>query len=665
MKKFLFSIALAALGTVVMAQPRMMQRQKPNVYYTKEITPEALVRMFNVLDVNPEGHVAVKISTGERGNNHYLKPELIRDLVNKVNGVIVECNTAYGGSRQDVKEHWKTIEEHGFTKEFAVDIMDQYGQMRIPVKDKKNIKYDIVGDHLANYDFMINLAHFKGHAMGGFGGVLKNASIGVASTEGKAYIHSAGFTDDPVAAWKNLPEQDRFLESMAAAAQAVHNYMDGKVLYINVMNNMSVDCDCDGNPAKPELKDMGIVASLDPVACDQACLDMVFNHKATKGDDEKPLIERINRQHGTYITEYAEKIGLGSREYKLVDVDEIVGGLTDAYKGYFDVGVALNMFNLSTERQVELIKANYSSITAENCMKPASLQPKEGEWNWADADKLANFCRENKIKMRGHCLCWHSQFADWMFTGPDGKPASKELFYERLEKHIKTVVNRYKDIVYAWDVVNEAMTDDEKAEDPYRQSRHYKLCGDEFIAKAFQWAHEADPKAILFYNDYNECTPHKRDKIYNMVKKMQDAGVPITGIGMQAHYNIYEPSEDLFKAAIEKYSELVKHIHITELDVRVNREMGGQLQFSRTGETVTPMVKMRQQRQYDMLFRVLREHKDVIDVVTFWNLSDLDTWLGTANYPLPFDKNLLPKDFYYSLRDWEKQPKNPFPWMGF
>lgn len=299
------------------------------VYFTKDITPESLVKIYKALGVETKGHVAVKISTGEGGNNHYLKPTLIRNLVDEVNGTIVECNTAYGGTRQDPKKHWETIHEHGFDSLFAVDIMDEYGEMRIPIRDKKHLKFDIVGDHLANYDFMINLAHFKGHTMGGFGGVLKNASIGVASTSGKAYIHSAGRTTDPKLTWTpeykaSGPTQDLFLESMAAAAQAVHDYFDGgkKVVYINVMNNMSVDCDCDGHPAEPKLKDMGILASLDPVALDQACLDKVFNHKASEGDDEKPLIERINRQHGTYIVDYAEQIGLGSKKYVMVDIDK-------------------------------------------------------------------------------------------------------------------------------------------------------------------------------------------------------------------------------------------------------------------------------------------------------------------------------------------------------
>lgn len=321
MKKIVLTFALMMAAVVAIAQENL-----PTVYFTREISPEALVRMYKALGVEATGRVAVKISTGEGGNNHYLKPTLIRDLVEEVNGTIVECNTAYDGTRQDVKKHWQTIHDHGFDSIAAVDIMDEYGQMRIPCPDKKHLKYDIVGDHLANYDFMINLAHFKGHAMGGFGGVLKNASIGVASTAGKAYIHTAGKTDDVSIAWSREylaagPTQDLFLESMAAAAQAVHNYMQGRVLYISVLNNMSVDCDCDGTPEEPKLKDMGIMASLDPVALDQACLDMVFDYKGKQGDDNQPLINRINRQHGTYITEYAEKIGLGSKKYKKVNLD--------------------------------------------------------------------------------------------------------------------------------------------------------------------------------------------------------------------------------------------------------------------------------------------------------------------------------------------------------
>ena len=277
------------------------------VYFTREITPEALVRIYKALGKEAKGRVAVKISTGEAGGHNYLKPELIRNLVDEVGGTIVECNTAYAGSRNTSAAHWKTIRQHGFDKIAKVDIMDEHGDMRIP--------------SLANYDFMVNLAHFKGHAMGGFGGVLKNQSIGVASSAGKTYIHTAGKVQSPDELWNNLPAQDYFLESMAAAAQAVADYFKGNILYINVMNNLSVDCDCDSSPDEPKLKDMGIMASLDPVALDKACLDMVFNHKSTEGDDAKPLIERINRQHGTHIVDYAEKIGLGSTAYVVVDID--------------------------------------------------------------------------------------------------------------------------------------------------------------------------------------------------------------------------------------------------------------------------------------------------------------------------------------------------------
>jgi len=312
MKRTLFFAAAIMLSAAAFAQSK--------VYFTRDITPEALVKIYQAVGRKAEGRVAVKISTGESGGNNYLKPTLIRRLVEEVDGTIVECCTAYGGSRQDVTKHWATVHEHGFDSIAAVDIMDEFGQMRIPVQDRRHIKYNIVGDHLGSYDFMINLAHFKGHAMGGFGGVLKNASIGVASTAGKAYIHSAGFTDDPALCWQHIDDQDGFLESMAAAAQAVHNWFGHgeRILYINVMNNMSVDCDCDAHPADPKLKDMGILASTDPVALDKACLDLVFNHKATPGDDNKPLIERINRQHGTYIVDYAQQIGLGSMKYELV-----------------------------------------------------------------------------------------------------------------------------------------------------------------------------------------------------------------------------------------------------------------------------------------------------------------------------------------------------------
>lgn len=352
-------------------------------------------------------------------------------------------------------------------------------------------------------------------------------------------------------------------------------------------------------------------------------------------------------------------------------VDNGPASLKDAYDGYFTVGVAVNQRNVSDSTQIELIKKEFNSITAENDMKPGELHPAEGVWNWERGDKIADFCRKNGIKLRGHCLVWHSQFCDWMFNDKNGKPVSKEVFYSRLRDHIHQAVNRYKDVVYAWDVVNEAMSDAGRGwrghePNPYRESKLYKLCGDEFIAKAFEYAHEADPDAILFYNDYNAATPIKRDRIYNMVKKMQDAGVPITGIGMQGHYNIYGPSEEDVDSALTKYSELVDHIHITELDIRCNEEMGGQLRFSRgENNAIPPYIATLHEDQFARIFRVFRKHKDVIDNVTMWNLSDADSWLGVNNHPLLFDENLKPKKAYYAVKNFDEKLDRTVPKEDF
>ena len=298
-------------------------QQTAKVYFTKEITPESLVKIYEALGVKEHGRVGVKISTGESGGNNYLKPTLIRGLVEKVNGTILECCTAYGGSRQDKAKHWATIHEHGFDSIFAVDMLDEYGDLRIPVKDKKWIKYDIVGDHIGNYDFCINLAHFKGHVMGGFGGVLKNQSIGFASTAGKAYIHSHGVTAEASECWKHTQPQDAFLESMASAAQGVADWFgEGNIVYINVLNNISIDCDCDAHPHAPEIQDIGIVASTDPVACDRAAYDLIYNVKKDEKNNPDPLRARIEKQHGIHIVEWAEKIGLGTSKYKLVSLDK-------------------------------------------------------------------------------------------------------------------------------------------------------------------------------------------------------------------------------------------------------------------------------------------------------------------------------------------------------
>lgn len=312
MKKTILLFAFLVFGVSSFAQS--------NVYFTSEITPESLVEIFEALGVTPSGSVALKISTGESAQSNYLRPEFIRNLVEATNATIVECNTAYGGVRDNTESHLQVIAERGFPEIAKVDIMDADGDLIIPVSDTTWIKYNIVGSHLASYDFMINLAHFKGHARGGYGGVLKNQSIGVASKHGKCYIHTAGQTTSII---YGNNTQDSFLESMAAAAQAVHNYFkqDGKnIVYINVMNNLSVDCDCNDHPAAPEMNDVGILASTDPVALDKACLDLVFNHNSTQGNNAKPLIDRINEQHGTHTVEYAEQIGLGSQQYNLIEI---------------------------------------------------------------------------------------------------------------------------------------------------------------------------------------------------------------------------------------------------------------------------------------------------------------------------------------------------------
>lgn len=316
MMKRTILITIAAILTTISASAQS------KVYMTREISPEALVKIYKALGRPAKGHrVAVKISTGEAGNPNYLKPTLISQLVDTVHGTIVECNTAYAGKRNTIEAHWQTIQEHGFDTIAPVDLMDEEGQMRIPVRDRRHIRYDIVGNHLPRYDYMINLAHFKGHAMGGYGGVLKNASIGVASADGKAYIHTAGKTDKTEEMWQNIAEQDLFLESMAAAAQAVDDYFGENIVYINVMNNMSVDCDCAAHPSEVLLKDYGILASTDPVALDKACVDIIFNMHPTEGNDNAPLIERINSRHGLHTINHAAAIGLGSLEYEIIDLD--------------------------------------------------------------------------------------------------------------------------------------------------------------------------------------------------------------------------------------------------------------------------------------------------------------------------------------------------------
>ena len=315
---------LAALTMTAQTGSESSATEKSKVFVTRDISAESLVNIYKALGRKAEGRVAVKISTGESEKTGYLRPALIKDLVQEVNGTIVECNTAYGGARQSTEDHWNAIRERGFMDIAKVDIMDEEGDMRIPVRDTTWLKYDIVGTHMQNYDFMINLAHFKGHQMGGLGGVLKNASIGCGSTAGKAYIHSHGVTDKTPECWQYTQPQDAFIESMAAAAQAVHEYFNGgkNILYISVMYKMSIDCDCNGDPQPPLFADYGILASLDPVALDQACFDIVTQIHNDEHNNTQPLLNRIEKLHGTHIMEWGEKIGLGTRQYELVSIDK-------------------------------------------------------------------------------------------------------------------------------------------------------------------------------------------------------------------------------------------------------------------------------------------------------------------------------------------------------
>jgi uncharacterized Fe-S center protein len=296
--------------------PPQEKTANPKVYLTRTITPEALVRIYEALGREATGRVAVKLSTGEPGGHHFLQPALVAPLVRKVGGTIVECNTAYGGGRARTADHLKAAADHGFTAIAAVDIMDAEGETALPVEGGRHLAEDYVGKNFLNYDFTVVLSHFKGHAMGGFGGAIKNISIGIASSAGKAWIHSAGKTKNAAEMWSALPPQDDFLESMAEAAKAVADHCGERILYINVMNNLSVDCDA--HPAAPEMGDIGILASTDPVALDKACVDLVY---ASDDPGKVHLIERIESRHGTHTLDHAAAIGLGDPDYELIDID--------------------------------------------------------------------------------------------------------------------------------------------------------------------------------------------------------------------------------------------------------------------------------------------------------------------------------------------------------
>lgn len=287
--------------------------EKSKVYFTKTITKEKVVEIYKKLGINLPGRVAVKVHSGEKGNQNFLKPEFMKDIIDYVNGTVVECNTAYEGERNTTEKHLKTIEEHGWSKLYNVDIMDSEGDLELPVKNKIHLTTNYVGKNLKNYDSMLVLSHFKGHPMGGFGGSLKNISIGIASSFGKAVIHGAG---DAEKIW--TADHDSFLESMAEAAGTITEYFENKIAYINIMCNMSVDCDCCSKAEDPKIKDIGILASLDPVALDQACVDLVYN---SNDPGKKDLIERMESRNGILIVETANKLGIGNREYELIEID--------------------------------------------------------------------------------------------------------------------------------------------------------------------------------------------------------------------------------------------------------------------------------------------------------------------------------------------------------
>ena len=297
----------------------MIEMEKSKVYFIKDITPENIIKAYEVVGKKLEGKVAVKMHSGEHGNQNYLKPEFVKDMVQHVNGTVVECNTAYEGARNSTEKHRELIKEHEWEKYFPFDLMDAEGpDMELDIPNGKILKKNYVGKNLANYDSLLVLSHFKGHAMGGYGGALKQLSIGCASSAGKTLIHTAGVTDDQTQLFNNLPEQDHFLEAMADAAESVVNYFKGNAVYINIMKNISVDCDCDGHASAPCMQDIGILASLDPVAIDQACLDLVYNSEDS-GKDK--LIERIESLHGVHTVEAAAELGVGSREYELITLD--------------------------------------------------------------------------------------------------------------------------------------------------------------------------------------------------------------------------------------------------------------------------------------------------------------------------------------------------------
>ena len=329
-------------------------------------------------------------------------------------------------------------------------------------------------------------------------------------------------------------------------------------------------------------------------------------------------------------------------------------GLKDYYRNYFPIGVAVNPRMVQPGPDAELIKVQFNSMTPENAMKMGPIHPKENRYHWNDADAIADFAKQNNIKLRGHTLCWHNQTPRWFFTDSTGKTVSREVLLARLKRHITDVMGRYKGRIYAWDVVNEAVPD--TGNSLYRKSRFYEIIGEDYIEKAFQYAHEADPSAQLFYNDYNTETASKRDRIYRLLKKLKDKKVPINGVGLQAHWSIYEPTAQELEESIKKFASLGLKIQFTEVDVSVYpKEHERRARRDTDKSEFTPEMNDKQAAHYKMLFEVFRRHRDKITGVTFWNLTDKYSWLdnfpvpGRKDYPLLFDQNGQPKKAFQGV----------------
>ena len=357
------------------------------------------------------------------------------------------------------------------------------------------------------------------------------------------------------------------------------------------------------------------------------------------------LITLISLVASAVVILLVSSCGSCDREKASVELDTLKG-LKDFYMGYFPVGVAVAPNSFEGD-QAELIRKHFNSLTAENAMKPGPIHPEENRYFWDHADLIVDFAQVNGMKVRGHTLCWHNQTGAWMFQDSRGNQVTREIALERLQDHINQVVTRYKGKIYAWDVLNEAVTDDQDPAKIFRESLWYNICGEEYISKAFQWAHEADPGAVLFYNDYNTENPVKREKIYNLLKKLIDEGVPVHGVGLQGHWNISNPPAQEIGESIDRFSSLGLEIQITELDVSIYASRNDTINMG-----FTPEREQKQIDFYRMAFGLFREKKGFITGVTFWNVSDRHSWLDRRDrkcYPLLFDEDLKPKKAYWEV----------------